>query len=380
MVVTLDAKKIVELIVEIRMRLKARSRSLPLLGWRALSSARHTRYFFAAALIFLLPITASSDPVREQKNHGAPTEAVVANEPAALPSGNCSDPDLLNTSRTIKVGVPGALQLGLKSYPQTLDLADHEVVLTFDDGPLPPTTGKVLDALRRECVRATFFLIGRNAEANPQLVRQEIREGHSVGHHSWSHPAITLRGLSEEAARQEVMKGIAADERAGYGAEATPDTPHVPFFRFPGFADTGPTLNFLASKHIAVFGADLWASDWLMLTPQAELNLVLSRLDQARRGIILFHDTRGSTVAMLPSFLRELKRRGYKVVHLEPGTNRPALYKAPDGWTSETEAIVSRVLPKLLARNKPEGRRVEPGHGSRKQPPQAQENSSSGGM
>jgi peptidoglycan/xylan/chitin deacetylase (PgdA/CDA1 family) len=377
--VTLDAKTIVELIVDIRMRLKAPLRSLLPLGWRALSSARHTRYFLAAAFVFLLPTTASPDPVREQKNHGASTEA-VANEPAVLPSGNCSDPDLLNTFRTIKVGVPGALQLGLKSYPQTLDLADHEVVLTFDDGPLPQTTGKVLDALRRECVRATFFLIGRNAEASPQLVRQEIREGHSVGHHSWSHPGITLRGLSEEAARQEVMKGIAADERAGYGTEATPDTPHVPFFRFPGFADTGPTLNFLASKHIAVFGADLWASDWLMLTPQAELNLILSRLEQARRGIILFHDTRGSTVAMLPSFLRELKKRGYKVVHLEPGTELPPLYKAPDGWTSETEAIVGRVLPKLLARNKAAGRGLEPAQKAHKQTSPPQENSSPGGM
>jgi peptidoglycan/xylan/chitin deacetylase (PgdA/CDA1 family) len=289
--------------------------------------------------------------------------AMPPSDPSQAPAERdetCPGRDALNTYRTIRVGAPGGLQLGLKSYPQTLDLADHEVVLTFDDGPLPQTTGRVLEALRRECVRATFFLIGRNAEANPQLVRQELREHHTVGHHSWSHPAITLRGLSEEAARQEIIKGIAADERAGYGDPTNPERPHVPFFRFPGFADSPSTLAWLASRHIAVFGADLWASDWLMLTPEAELNLVLSRLEQVKRGIILFHDTRSSTVAMLPSFLRELKKRGYRVVHLEPGSDRPPLQGAPAGWTSETEAIIGRVLPKLLARSKPEGRRAGP--------------------
>jgi peptidoglycan-N-acetylglucosamine deacetylase len=260
--------------------------------------------------------------------------------------------DVLGTSRTITIGAPNGLEIGWKTYRQTLKLQDHEVILTFDDGPLPETTGKVLDALKAQCVKATFFLIGQHAAANPQLVKRQIREGHTVAHHTWSHPSITMRGLSDEAARLDINKGIAADERAAYGEAATPDKPHVPFFRFPGFADTKPLLSWLAAQKIAVFGADLWASDWLEMTPEAELKLIMSRLDEAKRGIVLFHDSRASTAAMMPDFLRELKARNYRIVHIEPGEKAPELEAAKPGWTSETEATVGRVLSKLLARPK----------------------------
>ncbi|MEA2838935.1 MAG: peptidoglycan-N-acetylglucosamine deacetylase [Methylobacteriaceae bacterium] len=265
--------------------------------------------------------------------------------------------DVLGTSRTISIGAPNGLEVGLKTYPQTLKLEDHEVVLTFDDGPLPETTGKVLDALKAQCVRATFFLIGQNAAANPQVVRRQIREHHTVAHHTWSHPSITMRGLSDGAARADITKGIAADERAAYGDGATPATPHVPFFRFPGFADTKPLLSWLAAQKIAVFGADLWASDWLEMTPEAELKLIMSRLDAAGRGIVLFHDSRPSTAAMMPDFLRELKARNYRVVHIVPGAEAPELENAPPNWTSETEATVGRVISKLLSHVKIESAR-----------------------
>jgi peptidoglycan/xylan/chitin deacetylase (PgdA/CDA1 family) len=65
--------------------------------------------------------------------------------------------------------------VGLRSFPQTLPLGDHEVVLTFDDGPWERTTPKVLAELARECVRATFFLIGKPASEHPDLVRESRR-------------------------------------------------------------------------------------------------------------------------------------------------------------------------------------------------------------
>ena len=153
------------------------------------------------------------------------------------------------------------------------------------------------------------------------------------------------------------MKGIAADERAGYGGGATSETPHVPFFRFPGFADTKPLLSWLAAQKLAVFGADLWASDWLEMSPEAELQLIMSRLDAAGRGIILFHDSRPSTAAMMPDFLRELKAHNYRVVHIVPGAETPELEHAPPNWTSETEATVGRVMSKLLSHAKIESAR-----------------------
>jgi peptidoglycan-N-acetylglucosamine deacetylase len=295
-----------------------------------------------------------ADHAKPKPKRPKPRAAAPAGQPspqAAAAQAPCSERnDVLGTSRTIKISAASGLQVGLKTYRQTLKLEDHEVVLTFDDGPLPETTNKVLDALQAECVQATFFLIGQNAAANPQVVRREIREGHTVAHHTWSHPSITMRGLSDEAARADIMKGIAADERAAYGKDAVPDKPHVPFFRFPGFADTTQLLSWLGAQNIAVFGADLWASDWLDMTPEAELTLIMSRLDEAKRGIVLFHDTRPSTAAMMPAFLRELKARNYRVVHIVPGTESPELEQAPANWTSETEATVNRVLSKLLAR------------------------------
>jgi peptidoglycan/xylan/chitin deacetylase (PgdA/CDA1 family) len=77
-------------------------------------------------------------------------------------------------------------------------------------------------------------------------------------------------------------------------------------------------LDRLGARGIVVFGADVWASDWLAMSPDAELRLALSRIEKAGRGIVLFHDTKTQTARMLPGFLRELKRRGFRVVHVTP--------------------------------------------------------------
>lgn len=224
-------------------------------------------------------------------------------------------PDALGTARVLEID-PKGLRVGTKSFPATLPLAPKEVVLTFDDGPWPRTTAAVLDALKAECVKATFFLIGENAKARPELVRRELAEGHTVAHHSMTHPAATLAKLPFDAAVAEIQRGIAADEAAGYGASGA--APRVPFFRFPGFASTPQLLDYLDAKGIAVFGADFWASDWNVMTPEAELDLVLKRLDAAGGGIVLFHDTKSYTAAMIPAFLRALAERGYSVVHIVP--------------------------------------------------------------
>jgi peptidoglycan-N-acetylglucosamine deacetylase len=270
--------------------------------------------------------------------------------PLAADCESCP-PEALGTSRTMEVGTAGGVQVGLKTYPQTLALADHEIVLTYDDGPAAETTPEILNALAKECVKTTFFLVGRNAEAFPSLVKREIKEGHTVAHHTFSHPEATLRRLSDSAAQDEILRGIKADDKAAYGAAAA--SPKVPFFRFPGFADTPALVDWLSSQNIAVFGADLWASDWAKMTPEAELALVLKRLDQEGRGILLFHDTKQQTAAMLPDFLRELKTRGYKIVHIVPGTERPPLRQAPEGWVSETEKIIAEVFAKARRAAKP---------------------------
>ena len=282
-----------------------------------------------------------------------PAALLAAGTAFAAPA--CPTPDALGTSRTLAVGTEGGTRVGLKTYPNSLKLEDHEVVLTFDDGPFPQTTGPILDALAKECVQATFFVVGRNAAANPTFVQRELHEHHTVGHHSMTHPNLTLRGIAETdvaAALAEIDNGIAADEKAAGNTSPTsvPNrTAH--FFRFPGFADTKALNASLAARHIAVFGADLWASDWNKMTPEAELRLLESRLEEKGKGIILLHDTKAQTAQMLPDFLRYLKDKGYRVVAIasRDGDGTADLGPTPEGWTSETEASLKKIMPKLLA-------------------------------
>jgi peptidoglycan/xylan/chitin deacetylase (PgdA/CDA1 family) len=231
-------------------------------------------------------------------------------------AADCSNKDALGTSRILAVDAATTPRVGLKSFPQTLPLEDHEVVLTFDDGPWPPTTPKVLAALARECVHATFFLIGKPASEHPDLVRRIAAGGHTVGTHTWLHRSLAQ--IKPDEAVEEIDHGISAVETALHGGGAT--KPIAPFFRFPGFESTPATLDLLQSRGIVVFGADLWASDWNPMTPAQELKLLTDRLEVARKGIILLHDPKGHTAAMLPAFLRYLKENHYHVVHLVPAT------------------------------------------------------------
>src|SRR6195256_6435218 len=109
--------------------------------------------------------------------------SVAALATAANAAPPCpGNPDALGTARVLAVEAATTPRVGRKQFPQTLPLAPKEVVLTFDDGPWPGTTERILDALRQECVRATFFLIGRNAQARPALARRGLAEGHTRGH------------------------------------------------------------------------------------------------------------------------------------------------------------------------------------------------------
>lgn len=236
---------------------------------------------------------------------------------AALPLAAAAEPcpgnaDALGTARILAVDVGMTPRVGRKQFPVTLPLQDKELVLTFDDGPWPATTPKVLEALKQECVRATFFLVGRNAAEHPALVRRALADGHSIGHHTFSHPLLNRLPLAKATA--EIERGIAADQEAlGGERKAT-----APFFRFPGFAASPALLDYAQKRGLVVFGADVWASDWLAMSPQQELALVLKRIALVGRGIVLFHDTKRETARMLPAFLRALKQRGYRIVHVVP--------------------------------------------------------------
>jgi peptidoglycan/xylan/chitin deacetylase (PgdA/CDA1 family) len=249
----------------------------------------------------------------------------IALAAALLPAPACAqscpgNPDALGTARVLDVDAKTTPRVGRKQFPATLPLAAKELVLTFDDGPWPTTTPKVLDALKHECVQATFFLLGRNAEAYPRIAKRELAEGHSQGHHSFSHPLLSHMTISR--AQAEIDRGIAADEYAVYGVKRR--EPTTPFFRFPGFVSSPALLDYMNGRGFAIFGADVWASDWVPMTPEQELSLLLARIDKVGRGIVLLHDTKAQTAKMLPAFLRSLKRRGYRIVHVVSTKAAPA--------------------------------------------------------
>lgn len=230
-------------------------------------------------------------------------------------AATCPRAETLGVARVLPIEVGAAgLFVGTKSYPQSLPLADREIVLTFDDGPAGRTTDSVLAALEAECTRATFFVVGQMAASRPEQLRRIAAAGHTIGHHSMTHPIMT--GLPEVAGWADMERGWQTVDRIlGAPAAAGPATP---FFRFPGFAATKPLTARLAERRIAVFGADFWGSDWNPSTPEALLKLTLQRLEAAGRGILLLHDTHDHTAAMLPKLLAELRMRGYGIVHVVP--------------------------------------------------------------
>ncbi len=244
----------------------------------------------------------------------------------------------LGVSRTIVVDPTEHGRIGTMNYADTLPLVDKEVVLTFDDGPLPPYTNRILDILAAHCVRSTFFIVGSMARANPELVRRAQREGHTIGTHSMHHPMpFQARGL--EDARGEIERGIAAV------AAALGDPKEIaPFFRFPGFGRSETVERYLAARGLMVWSADVPADDWLRVEPSDVVQRTLQRLEAKGKGIVLLHDIQAKTVAALPVLLQELKTRGYRIVHVQHATaDRPKTRTMPHEWR-----LREPTLPPLL--------------------------------
>jgi peptidoglycan-N-acetylglucosamine deacetylase len=262
------------------------------------------------------PVNASSDPTT------TPRPEACRGKPAAL-----------GTSRTIFVDPQEHRRIGTMNYPETLPLRDKEVVLTFDDGPEHPNTDKVLDILASECVRATFFTVGRMAKIHPELLRRALDEGHTVGTHTMNHP-LRFRALSVERARQEIDAGIEA------AASALGDRARLaPFFRFPGFGQTEAAEEYLESRGLMVWSADFPADDWRKIKPDEVARRALSRIETKGKGVLLLHDIHKRTVEALPIIFEALKARGYQVVSVMPASDdHPATPTASDQWRPHQQA------------------------------------------
>ncbi len=269
---------------------------------------------------------------------------IGASSQSAVAADCPGHPDALGTSRTLVVDPREHPRIGTMQYAETLPLNDHEVVLTFDDGPLPKYSNQVLDILASQCVKATFFIIGRQANANPQGVRKLVAAGHTVGTHSQNHP-LTFNKMSMEQAKQEVDAGIASTVAALGDASKL-----APFFRIPGLLRAQAVENYLASQGIQSWSADFPADDWRHIPPSRVYDLAIQRLEAKGKGILLLHDIQPRTVAALPRILQELKARGYRIVHVVPATaDRPATPTDPVQWLLHppSETVATSRWPKI---------------------------------
>jgi peptidoglycan/xylan/chitin deacetylase (PgdA/CDA1 family) len=266
-------------------------------------------------------------------------------------AGECpGHPDAIGTSRTIVVDPREHGWIGTMSYPETLPLLDKEVVLTFDDGPLPPYTSKILDILKSECIHATFFIVGSMAKAYPALVRRAYDEGHTIGTHSMSHP-LSFRKLGFEQAKAQIEDGIAAT------AAALGDPSHLaPFFRFPGFGRTNAADAYLASRGIMAWGADEPADDWKKIGPDEIVRRAMRRLESKGGGVLLLHDIHARTLAALPMILKQLKARGFRIVHVVPArADRPATVTTEADWLPRWRRRYERPVIPINAVQNPDG-------------------------
>jgi peptidoglycan/xylan/chitin deacetylase (PgdA/CDA1 family) len=243
------------------------------------------------------------------------------------------NPDAIGTSRTITVDPAELPRIGNMQYKTTLPLNDHEVVITFDDGPLPPYTSRILATLASQCVKATFFMVGQMANSFPDTVRRVYNAGHSIGTHTQHHP-FSFGAMALPRIESEVDGGIASVQKAVGDPRAV-----APFFRIPGLARSHQAEAFLASQKLAVWSADEVADDWFRhITPAQIVRRAIRRIEaHDHRGVLLLHDIHPATVMALPTLLIELKDKGYHIVHAVPaGVQPPSVPESPTPMVAES--------------------------------------------
>jgi peptidoglycan/xylan/chitin deacetylase (PgdA/CDA1 family) len=235
-------------------------------------------------------------------------KAGQASAPVAPAQARCTEPNALGTSRTVEIDTTGGPGFGFEHFKMHDFLQDKEVILTFDDGPWP-TTPAILRALAAECVRATFFAIGKHATYYPDILRHVAAAGHSVGSHTWSHVDLSRKTVAE--AKDEIERGISAVSWALDRYQA------VPFFRFPALRHPPELVTYLGERNIGIFSTDLDSFDFKMRKPEQVVNSVMTKLNKHGKGIVLMHDFQQSTSHATPMLLAQLKAAGYKVVHMK---------------------------------------------------------------
>jgi peptidoglycan/xylan/chitin deacetylase (PgdA/CDA1 family) len=269
------------------------------------------------ALMAAAPVMAGSPPKKDAAGPSSPP-------PAAKPA--CDNPNALGVARTVEIDTTGGPGFGFEQYKAHDFLEQKEVVLTFDDGPQVKTTKAILDALQHHCTKATFFSIGKMALGLPEILRDVIKRGHTVGSHTMTHANIRKKKIAKDGI-DEIEMGLSAVQRAA-------GVPIAPFFRYPFLQDSPETLEHLASRDMAAFSMDVDTFDFKFRNAEQMVKDTMAKLDKKGKGILLMHDIQPVTAKAMPALLDALKAAGYKIVHVKP--------KAPAATIAEYDALIEK--------------------------------------
>lgn len=216
-------------------------------------------------------------------------------------------PDALGTQRVLQLPREGAAYGGDNQHAR-LPLAPKEFVLTFDDGPRPGSTERVLQVLKDECAKATFFMNGEPMLQHASLAQRVRSDGHTVAMHGYRHVAFGQLPAQDQLADLDSMQK--AHRHVLGGAPAA--------WRFPYLAETPELREALKTQALTVMSTDVGIEDWVPdQSPDTLAQRLIERLRQKGGGIVLLHDVQEQTAAALPLMLRRLKEDGWRLVHLQ---------------------------------------------------------------
>jgi peptidoglycan/xylan/chitin deacetylase (PgdA/CDA1 family) len=294
---------------------------------------------------------AATEPMRLAQNAAVPNAPAAAGAALAnaTPQGSggtannaaaCDKPNAMGLARVVEIDTKGGPAFGFEHFKQYDFLREHEVVLTFDDGPWPENTSAVLKALADQCLKATFFEIGEHATWHPEISKMVAAAGMTIGSHTWSHKDLAKNPYASdiEQAKQEIEMGVSA-------VHAAVDGPIAPFFRFPDLQQPPVLLAYLAERNIATFSTDIDSFDFKMRRPEQVIKSVMSKLEKRGKGIVLMHDFQHATAEALPELLRQLKAAGFKVVHMVPKAPVTTIAKYDDMLRSQDKLSVNNTRP-----------------------------------
>jgi len=267
----------------------------------------------AAGLIFAGAVSLCASGVAWSQTAATKGAAAPQAAPAPAPApakAACANPNAIGIARVVEIDTTGGPGFGFEHFKQLDFLRDKEVVLTFDDGPWPINTPSVLKTLADECTSGIFFPIGKHSTYYPEILKEVLAAGHTIGSHTWSHATLTNKKLTEDQRKEEIEKGFSAVKWALGGVSPSP------FFRFPALQHPPEMVTYLGTRNIAMFSCDLDSFDFKARNPQQVIDVTMKKLDKLGKGIILMHDFHKHTAEALPELLHRLKASGYKVVKM----------------------------------------------------------------